>query len=110
MSITHIVLFQFKAGIDPQRIIDVCDRMLALKDTCLHPSSQMPYIKASTGGVDNSPEEAQDGITHGFVVEFENAADRDYYVHRDPVHRAFVDSLTGLLEKAQVIDYTPGVF
>lgn len=39
--------------------IKACDRMLALKDTCLHPSSQRPYIKASTGGADNSPEGAQ---------------------------------------------------
>ncbi|KAJ6102774.1 stress responsive A/B barrel domain protein [Penicillium sp. IBT 16267x] len=110
MSITHIVLFQFKAGIETQAINAACDRMLALKDTCIHPSSQKPYIKASTGGADNSIEASQNGITHAFVVEFENAADRDYYVRNDPVHQAFVQSLNGLIEKAQVIDYTHGTF
>ncbi|KAJ5745945.1 dabb-domain-containing protein [Penicillium odoratum] len=110
MSITHIVLFQFKADVDAQAINDACGRMLALKDTCLHPSSQKPYITASSGGADNSPEGAQDGITHAFVVEFANAADRDYYVKSDPVHQVFVKSLAGLIEKAQVIDYTHGIF
>lgn len=79
MSITHIVLFQFKSGLDAQIIKDVCladlvavlccltrltfskvcTRMLGLKDDCVHPSSQRPYIKASSGGADNSPEGIQ---------------------------------------------------
>lgn len=50
------------------------------------------------------------GITHAFVVEFESAEDRDYYVQKDPAHRAFVESVGSVLEKAQVIDFTPGVF
>ena len=114
--------------------------MLALRDNCLHPTSQKPYIKTSSGGADNSPEGiqvgniaypceavektfildkgltdtkilySQNGITHGFVVEFASAEDRDYYVHKDPVHQAFVRSLDGVIEKAQAVDYTPGVY
>lgn len=52
----------------------------------------------------------QHGITHAFVVEFSSAADRDYYVSEDPVHQEFVRSLSGLIEKAQVLDFTNGVF
>lgn len=52
----------------------------------------------------------KNGITHAFVVEFENAEDRDYYVKSDPVHLAFVKSLGGVIEKVQVVDYTSGVF
>lgn len=92
MPITHIVLFQFKAGTSPDIIKDVCSelcirsdrferpwlyayqdsdvdtnndtlqicsRMLGLKDTCLHPSSQKPYIRTSSGGIDDSPEGIQ---------------------------------------------------
>jgi hypothetical protein len=33
--------------------------MLGLKDNCLHPSSQKPYIKSSSGGIDNSIEGIQ---------------------------------------------------
>ncbi|KAJ5620261.1 hypothetical protein N7510_004245 [Penicillium lagena] len=124
MSITHIVLFQFKEGVSPEVVNDVCERMLGLKDNCIHPSSQKPYIKSSSGGRDNSIEGAQyenplaallisvmrkNGISHAFVVEFANAADRDFYIEKDPVHLAFVRSLDGIIERAQVIDYTPGV-
>jgi hypothetical protein len=52
----------------------------------------------------------QGGITHAFVVEFENTADRDYYCKEDPIHQEFVRSLSGIIEKAQAIDYTPGVY
>lgn len=52
----------------------------------------------------------QNGITHAFVVEFSSAEDRDYYVREDPTHKAFVQSLDGVIEKAQVIDFTDGVF
>jgi hypothetical protein len=52
----------------------------------------------------------QNGITHAFVVEFESAADRDYYVNEDPVHQEFVRKVGKVLEKAQVIDFTDGVF
>ncbi|KAJ5800167.1 uncharacterized protein N7518_002235 [Penicillium psychrosexuale] len=109
MSITHIVLFQFKPEVAAEVVHDACERMLGLKDSCVHPTSQQPYIKSSSGGKDNSTEGIQNGITHAFVVEFASAADRDYYVQSDPSHLAFVKTLDGLIEKAQVIDFTDGV-
>lgn len=36
-----------------------CERMLTLKDNCVHPTSQQPYIKSASGGKDNSPEGIQ---------------------------------------------------
>jgi hypothetical protein len=33
--------------------------MLSLKDSCLHPTSNKPYIKSIAGGLDNSPEGLQ---------------------------------------------------
>ncbi|KAI9371399.1 hypothetical protein BJX61DRAFT_511651 [Aspergillus egyptiacus] len=110
MTITHIVLFQFKAGISADVINDVCARMLALKENCLHPASQKPYIVSSSGGKDNSPEGIQNGITHAFVVQFASAEDRSYYLEKDPAHLEFVRSLDGVIEKVQAVDYTPGVF
>ncbi|KAJ5616953.1 Dimeric alpha-beta barrel [Penicillium hordei] len=109
MSITHIVLFQFKSEVAAEVVQDACERMLALKNNCVHPTSQQPYIKSASGGKDNSPEGIQNGITHAFVVEFANSADRDYYVQSDPSHLAFVKTLDGLIEKAQVIDFTDRV-
>ncbi|KAL2828070.1 hypothetical protein BJY01DRAFT_241017 [Aspergillus pseudoustus] len=109
MSIIHIVLFQFKQDATHEAVQDACKCMLGLKDHCLHPSTDKAYIKSASGGRDNSPEGVQGGITHAFVVEFETAADRDYYVAEDPVHQEFVKSLGGLVQKAQVVDFTPGV-
>jgi len=83
--------------------------MLALKDQCVHPDTGKLYIKSSVGGRNNSKEPHQDGLTHGFVVEFENEEDRDYYVDKDPAHRAFVGSLDGKVEKVRVLDFVPGV-
>ena len=51
----------------------------------------------------------KNGISHAFVVEFASVADRDFYVQKDSVHQEFVHSLGGIVEKVQVIDYTPGV-
>ncbi|KAF2715061.1 hypothetical protein K504DRAFT_396036, partial [Pleomassaria siparia CBS 279.74] len=56
MSVTHIVLFQFKSAVSPAAIKDFTSRMLALKHHCLHPTSNKKYIKSLSGGTDNSPE------------------------------------------------------
>lgn len=101
--------------------------MLALKDLCLHPTTNMPYVKMAMGGKDNSPEDLsvrsfqwgvqwfqltrhQGGITHAFISEFESEEDRKYYLKEDPAHLAFVKSLGAVMKKAQVIDFTPGIF
>ncbi|KAH7323126.1 hypothetical protein B0I35DRAFT_477013 [Stachybotrys elegans] len=110
MSVTHTVLFQFKAGAEPAEVKAACDRFLALKDSCLHPTSKSPYIASLKGGQDNSPEGLQNGITHGFVAEFKSLEDRDYYVKNDPAHQAFIKSIGGLVDKAIVVDFTNGVY
>lgn len=49
-------------------------------------------------------------FSYGFVVEFASEADRDYYLERDPAHRAFVESIGDLMSGIGVFDYEPGVF
>ena len=44
----------------------VCERMLALKDKCLHPTTSTPYVKMAIGGTENSPE--------GIAVSFNSPA------------------------------------
>ena len=110
MAVKHIVLFQFKADAPPEAVQDVCTSMVALKDECLHPASQTPYIKSMSGGKDNSPENLQNGIQYAFVAEFESLEDRNYYVAEDPVHQSFVKRAGQIIEKAIVVDYTIGAF
>ena len=52
----------------------------------------------------------QGGFKHAFVSQFENEADRDYYLKEDPAHVEFVASLDGVIEGVQVVDYKPGVY
>lgn len=52
----------------------------------------------------------QGGITHAFVSEFDSEEDRRYYLEKDPAHLAFVKSISGVVSKAQVVDFSPGVF
>jgi hypothetical protein len=42
-------------NVDTQKI---CDRMIGLKDTCIHPQTQKPYMRSYGGGKNNSPEGA----------------------------------------------------
>lgn len=50
----------------------------------------------------------QNGFTHAFIFEFQNEEDRNFYVKQDEAHLAFVATLEGLVDGAQVLDYTPG--
>ncbi|EFE41812.1 hypothetical protein TRV_03494 [Trichophyton verrucosum HKI 0517] len=108
MSVTHVVLFQFKKEVSPEAVRNLSTRMLGLKDKCLHPLTQKPYILSSSGGVDMSIEGIQNGMTHAFVVNFASKEDRDYYVQKDPMHQDFVKSAGEVLEKAQVVDFING--
>ena len=49
-------------------------------------------------------------MTHGFVVEFNSAEDRDYYVFKDPTHIAFTKVAGDVLANAIVVDFNPGSF
>ncbi|KIH87317.1 hypothetical protein SPBR_05407 [Sporothrix brasiliensis 5110] len=91
MSLVHTVLLQFKEDAAPETVKE-------------------PYILSIKGGRDNSAEGMQGGITHGFVVEFATAADRDYYAKNDPAHLAYAASLRALVTKAVVVDFADGVY
>ncbi|KAF4552073.1 Hypothetical protein D9617_11g009200 [Elsinoe fawcettii] len=108
MAVIHIVLFEFKPSVSPQEVTDVsvCDPK---DDNCKHPKTGLPYVRSHGGGRDNSPEGLQGGFTHGFVYEFDNEEDRDYYVKDDPAHLDFVASIKDVVQGARVVDFTPDV-
>ncbi|KAI1376915.1 dabb-domain-containing protein [Hypoxylon crocopeplum] len=110
MAVKHLVLFQFKADATVAAVEEATSRMLGLKNGCIHPTSQKKYIKAITGGKDNSIEGINNGITHAFVVEFESVEDRDYYVNTDPSHQVFKALIADRVEKVIVVDFIEGVF
>lgn len=54
-------------------------------------------------GKNNSWEPYNKGMTHGFVLEFENQADLDYYLTEDPVHLEFSKNAKPLIEDSIVV-------
>ncbi|RFU35505.1 hypothetical protein B7463_g794, partial [Scytalidium lignicola] len=109
-KIIHIVHFQFYDTATPEEIKGVCECFVGLKENCIHPTTQKPYILSTTGGKDNSPEGLQGIFTHSYILEFASKEDRDYYISHDPAHMAFGHSLTGIVQKVMVMDFVPGVY
>ncbi|KAF3925733.1 hypothetical protein AA313_de0209302 [Arthrobotrys entomopaga] len=110
-SIVHIVLLQFKEGTPSDGLKGICDAFIKLKEDCIHPETQKPYILSIRGGLDNSQEDLQHGYTHAFVVEFAALWDRDYYVEKDPAHDVFKKALKeGGLANVTVVDFQNGVY
>ncbi|KAF3910655.1 hypothetical protein ABW21_db0205915 [Orbilia brochopaga] len=110
-TLVHIVLLKFADGTPSDSLKPVCDAFMKLKETCIHPETNKPYIISVKGGLDSSQENLQDGLTHGFVLEFASAWDRDYYVNEDPAHQKFKGALkTNGLAKVVVVDFTNGVY
>ncbi|KAH6986949.1 hypothetical protein EDB80DRAFT_731181 [Ilyonectria destructans] len=103
-SIIHVVQLRFKPDIDKDKIDHVISDLKALKDKCVLPDTQEPYIKSITAGVDNSIEGLQNGFTHMIITVFETAKHRDYYAKSDPVHLALGGGLGAVLEGLQVLD------
>lgn len=96
-ELRHVVLFGWKAGADTAEIKRVVTAFKAL-------SGQINTIKHFEWGVNNSPENLNQGLTHCFFVTFASEKDRDdYLVH--PAHKAFTQLLPNILEKVTVLDY-----
>lgn len=59
MTLVHTVFFQFKSDAPAADVKAACDRFVALRTQCLHPTSKTPYILSLKAGKDNSPEGLQ---------------------------------------------------
>ncbi|KAH8887007.1 hypothetical protein GQ53DRAFT_827573 [Thozetella sp. PMI_491] len=110
MGVVHIILAEFQPLTTLEEVQGVCDRLLALKDKCLHPTTNKPYVKSLVGGRDTSPAGLQRGMTHAFVAEFESEEDWKYYNETDPAHKEFLKGISGLVAQIQVVDFAPGAF
>jgi hypothetical protein len=97
--IRHIVLVQFKTDADVEKIFD------ALKAL----QTKVPGIMSISAGMDNSPEGLQRKNTHGFSVDFTNAAARDAYLphpEHQKVGAMIVAAAEHGLNSITVVDWT----
>ena len=93
----HVVMFGWKTGTDAATI----DKVVTAFGNLEH---KIALIKAYEWGINNSPENLNNGLTHCFVLTFNSEVDRDaYLIHPD--HKAFVALLNPAPEKVTVVDY-----
>ncbi|MFT5523753.1 MAG: hypothetical protein ACI9HK_001701 [Pirellulaceae bacterium] len=99
-ELKHAVFFKFKDGAKPEEVKAVEEAFAALP-------SKIENIRGFEWGINNSPEKHSHGFTHCFMVTFGSEEDRAAYLpHAD--HKAFVEVLTPVLDKARVLDFWEG--
>ena len=99
-ALRHVVLFSFKAASSASDIKKIEDAFAALP-------SRISEIKEFEWGLNNSPENLNQGFTHCFLVSFDSEKQRDIYLPH-PAHKEFVQLLGPHLEKVLVFDYWAG--
>lgn len=93
----HVVLFKYK---DQSTAADVKKIEQAFREL----PSKINLIKDFEFGVNNSPENLNQGLTHCYFLSFSSAKDRDaYLIH--PAHKAFTDIAGPHIDKVTVVDY-----
>jgi hypothetical protein len=93
----HVVLFKFKDTSTPEDVKKVEAAFAELP-------KKLSVIKGYEWGMNNSPENLNQGLTHCFLLTFSSEKDREaYLVHPD--HKAFGKILGPHLDKVTVVDY-----
>lgn len=93
----HVVMFKFKDSTTPDQVksIEAAFRKLP---------TQIKEIKGYEWGINNSPENINQGFTHCFFLTFESEEARAMYLPH-PDHKAFGKVLGPYLDKVLVVDY-----
>ena len=100
MPTRHIVLVKVKPGTPDAQVTEALDALAALKDV-------IPGLLSFSAGPNTSPEGRTLGFTHGFVMDFEDAAARDAYLPH-PKHQEAAAHLRAIREPENgvlVFDY-----
>jgi len=94
----HVVMFKFTDSATAAIVQDIENTFKALP-------SKIPSIKGFEWGINNSPEGFNEGLTHCFVVSFDDEKGRQAYWD-NPAHNDFVNNhLKPYMAKVLVIDY-----
>ncbi|TKA61467.1 hypothetical protein B0A49_12575 [Cryomyces minteri] len=108
-TISHIVLFKYRPSITWADFESHFETFMALRTRCVHPTTGKPLMLSMKAGKNRSWEPFSKGMTHGFVLDFANQEDLDYYLTRDPGHLAFSKAAGPLIEDSVVVDIRDGI-
>lgn len=94
----HVVMFKFTSTATLAIVQDIENTFKALP-------LKAPSVKGFEWGTNNSPEGFNEGLTHCFVVSFDDEKGRQAYWD-NPAHNDFVNNhLKPYMEKVLVVDY-----
>ncbi len=96
-KVKHIVLLKFKDGTNEEQITKFFDDVLDLSET-------VPGIDDYVSGTNCSTEGNNQGMTHGFIMTFSDAAARDAYIIH-PEHERFKTMAFTMVENVLVFDF-----
>ncbi|WP_229311186.1 Dabb family protein [Larkinella soli] len=97
-KVQHIVLFKFKPEAGPEKVKEIVAAFEALP-------SKIKEIKGFEWGTNHSPENLNKGLTHAFILTFDNEKDRDTYLPH-PAHKEFGKIVGAWLADVTVVDFT----
>ena len=96
-KVKHIVLLQFKDGTSEELIGKFFDEILDI-------SESVPGVEDYVSGLNSSPEQQNQGLTHGVVMTFSDAAVRDAYL-ASPEHERYKAQVAALVASSVVFDF-----
>ena len=96
-KVKHIVLLKFKDGTSEEQISSFFDEVLDISET-------VAGVEDYVSGFNSSPENQNQGLTHGFVMTFSDAAVRDAYLS-DVEHERYKSLAAPLVESSVVFDF-----
>jgi len=113
--IQHIVLVKFDPSTTAEEVDALCAEFLSLGQACVHPETKKPYPLSCKGGKNHADVRVSKGFEYGFIVEFANEEDLDYYSKKDENHASFAKKLAqkldGGVEKGLIaVDFVEGGF
>ena len=96
-AVKHIALIKFKTETTTEQIDQIFEKLLDLSET-------VPDIVDYVAGVNDSPENLNQGYTHGFVMTFKDAAARDAYLPH-PGHEHFKAGALPFVDSVIIVDF-----
>jgi hypothetical protein len=96
-KVKHIALIKFKEGTSEEQIEKFFDEILNITES-------IPGIEDYVSGQNSSPENLNQGYTHGFIMTFHDAAARDAYLPH-PDHKRVVDLILPHVDSIVVFDF-----
>lgn len=101
----HLVMYKFKPEVTPEQVQEVVTTFLGLRDKVNANAGAPGIVLNIEHGLNTSTEGKSDGLTHIFVVTFQNEAGLAAYL-KHPAHDAYVQIVKDRREKVVVFDYT----